>query len=99
LRYRGPRSAHLAYAGHKHRLRDPAGRASEIRAHHEERLDRAEASLGDVPRSAYEVSLELFEAELGPVQRRFALAESLAHLERLVLADRAARADGGYTAR
>ncbi len=89
----------IAYAGHKQRLRDPAGRAREIRAHHEERLDRAEASLGDVPRSAYEVSLELFEAELGSVQRRFALAESLAHLERLVLADRAAQADGGYTAR
>jgi glyoxylase-like metal-dependent hydrolase (beta-lactamase superfamily II) len=89
----------IAYAGHRERLRDPAGRAREIRAHHDERLDRAEGALGDVPRNPYEVSLELFEAELSPVQRRFALAESLAHLERLVLADRAARADGGYVGR
>jgi glyoxylase-like metal-dependent hydrolase (beta-lactamase superfamily II) len=89
----------IAYAGHRQRLRDPAGRAREIRAHHEERLDRAQAVLGDAPRTAYEVSLDLFEAELGPVQRRFALAESLAHLERLVLAGRAARADGGYVVR
>jgi glyoxylase-like metal-dependent hydrolase (beta-lactamase superfamily II) len=88
----------IAYAGHRQRLRDPAGRAREIRAHHEERLDRAAASLGETPRNAYEVSLELFEAELSPVQRRFALAEALAHLERLVLAGRAARADGGYVA-
>jgi glyoxylase-like metal-dependent hydrolase (beta-lactamase superfamily II) len=88
----------VAYSGHRQRLRDPAGRAREIRAHHEERLDRTQAVLGDAPRTAYEVSLDLFDGELGPVQRRFALAESLAHLERLVLAGRAARADGGYTA-
>jgi glyoxylase-like metal-dependent hydrolase (beta-lactamase superfamily II) len=88
----------VAYAGHRQRLRDPAGRAREIRAHHEERLDRAQAALSDAPRTAYEVSLALFEAELGPVQRRFALAESLAHLEWLVRNGRAARVDGGYAA-
>ena len=86
----------VAYAGHRQRLRDPAGRAREIRAHHEERLDRAQAALADAPRNAYEVSLALFDAELGPVQRRFALAESLAHLEWLVRNGRAARVDGGY---
>ncbi|HEV2590401.1 MAG TPA: MBL fold metallo-hydrolase [Gaiellaceae bacterium] len=89
----------LALTGHKHRLRDPSARAREIRAHHHDRLVAAEAALGDAPRTAYEVSLELFEAELSPVLRRFALAEALAHLERLVVTDRAVRADGGYTAR
>ena len=89
----------LALTGHKHRLRDPSARAREIRAHHEERLRATETALGDEPRTAYEVSLELFEADLSPVLRRFALAESLAHLERLVFADRAARADGGYVSR
>ncbi len=43
------------------------------------------------PRSAYEVSLALFGAALDASGRRFALAETLAHLERLVLEGRAAR--------
>jgi glyoxylase-like metal-dependent hydrolase (beta-lactamase superfamily II) len=89
----------LALTGHKHRLRDPSARAREIREHHNDRLDSAEAALGEQPRSAYDVSLALFEADLSPVLRRFALAEALAHLERLVYADRAAKADGGYVAR
>jgi len=89
----------LALTGHKHRLRDPSARAREIRAHHHDRLDAAEAALDGRPRTAYEISLELFEADLSPVLRRFALAEALAHLERLVYSDRAVRADGGYIAR
>jgi hypothetical protein len=88
----------LALTGHKQRLRDPSARAREIRAHHHDRLDAAAAALGSAPRTAYEVSLQLFEADLTPVLRRFALAESLAHLERLVFTDRAARVDGGYVA-
>src|SRR4051794_8765427 len=86
----------LALTGHKQRLRDPSARAREIRAHHEERLRATSAALGDEPRTAFQVSLELFEAELPPILRRFALAEALAHLEYLVYTDRAARADGGY---
>jgi glyoxylase-like metal-dependent hydrolase (beta-lactamase superfamily II) len=82
----------VAYAGHKEPVHDPAGRAREIRAHHDARLDRAEAALDDDPRSAYDVSLALFEDELSPTLRRFATAESLAHLERLVAEGRAARA-------
>jgi glyoxylase-like metal-dependent hydrolase (beta-lactamase superfamily II) len=86
----------LALCGHKQRLRDPSARAREIRAHHEERLRATSAALGGEPRTAYQVSLELFEAGLSPVLRRFALAEALAHLEYLVYTDGAARADGGY---
>jgi hypothetical protein len=41
------------------------------------------------------VSLELFPANLVDGQRRFAVAETLAHLERLVFAGRAERAAGG----
>jgi glyoxylase-like metal-dependent hydrolase (beta-lactamase superfamily II) len=88
----------LALTGHKHRLRDPSARAREIRAHHDDRLLATEAALGDEPRTAFQVSLELFDADLSPILRRFALAEALAHLERLVYADKAVRADGGYTA-
>ena len=49
-------------------------------------------ALGEDPRSAYEVSLVLFGARLDASQRRFALAETLAHLERLVREGGAARA-------
>jgi hypothetical protein len=86
----------VAYAGHRDPVEDPAGRAREIRAHHEERLARTEAILEGRPLSAYEVSLELFETDLSPTLRRFATAESLAHLERLVREGRAAREAGGY---
>ena len=83
----------VAYAGHKDPVRDPAARAREIRAHHDVRLDRAEAALDGDPLSAYDVSLALFQDELSATLRRFATAESLAHLERLVAQGRAARAE------
>ena len=86
----------VAYAGHREPVREPAERAREIRAHHVERLARAEAALDGRPASAYAVSLALFPDDLAPTLRRFATAESLAHLERLVFDGRAERADGGY---
>jgi glyoxylase-like metal-dependent hydrolase (beta-lactamase superfamily II) len=86
----------IAYAGHKDPIEDPAARAREIRAHHEDRLRRAQAALDGRPLSAYEISLKLFETDLSPTLRRFATAESLAHLERLVYDGRAERVDGGY---
>jgi glyoxylase-like metal-dependent hydrolase (beta-lactamase superfamily II) len=86
----------VAYAGHRGRLLDPAARAREIRAHHEARLEAALSALRAAPATAYEVSLALFDAPLAPALRRFALAESLAHLEWLVRHDRARRVDGRY---
>jgi glyoxylase-like metal-dependent hydrolase (beta-lactamase superfamily II) len=93
----------LALPGHGDPIEDPVGRARELIAHHHERLAFAQSALADAPRSAYEVSLELFGADLKPAARRFAVAETLSHLERLVLEERAARVehDGtvGYAAR
>jgi glyoxylase-like metal-dependent hydrolase (beta-lactamase superfamily II) len=86
----------IAYAGHKEPIEDPAGRAREIIEHHRERLDGTAAALDGRPLSAYEVSLALFERELSPTLRRFATAESLAHLERLVRDGRAAVTEGRY---
>jgi glyoxylase-like metal-dependent hydrolase (beta-lactamase superfamily II) len=65
-------------------------------AGHEERMGAALHALIDEPRSGYAVSLDLFPSELPAGQRRFALAETLAHLERLVAEGRARRteADG-----
>jgi hypothetical protein len=76
---------------------DPAGRAAEIAEHHAHRLDRAEAALDGTPLSGYDVSLALFEDDLSMTLRRFATAEALAHLERLVYEGRAARVGTAYT--
>ena len=93
----------IALPGHGDPILDPVGRARELIEHHHERLAFAEAALTDVPRSAYEVSFDLFGAELKPASRRFAVAETLSHLERLVLEERAERVEDvgtvAYTAR
>ena len=75
----------LALPGHGEPLTDPVGRARELVAHHRERLAATASALGGEPRSAYEVSFPLFGDDLKPAARRFAVAETLSHLERLVL--------------
>jgi glyoxylase-like metal-dependent hydrolase (beta-lactamase superfamily II) len=92
----------IALPGHGDPVEDPVGRAHELIEHHRERLDFTESALGDTPRTAYEVSFDLFGDDLKPASRRFAVAEALSHLERLVLEGRAARAENvpnvAYTA-
>ncbi|MFL5981997.1 MAG: MBL fold metallo-hydrolase [Gaiellaceae bacterium] len=87
----------VAYPGHGEPIRDVAGRARELISHHRSRLDETSAALTDEPLTAFDVSLALFGAELAPTQRRFAVAETLSHLERLVREGRAARAGAGGT--
>jgi glyoxylase-like metal-dependent hydrolase (beta-lactamase superfamily II) len=82
----------IVYPGHGDPLEDAPGRARELIEHHHRRLEKTEAALSQQERSAYEVSLALFGRELSPTQRRFAVAETLSHLERLVREGRAARA-------
>jgi glyoxylase-like metal-dependent hydrolase (beta-lactamase superfamily II) len=74
----------IALAGHHETIEDPAGRARELIQHHVWRLEQAADALDSDPRTAYDVSLTLFPGELPPVLRRFALAETRAHLEYLV---------------
>jgi len=81
----------LALPGHGDPVTDPVTRAHEILDHHVRRLDETAAALSAEPRNAYEVSLTLFGSNLDASGRRFALAETLAHLERLVREGRAAR--------
>jgi glyoxylase-like metal-dependent hydrolase (beta-lactamase superfamily II) len=81
----------IVYPGHGDPIDDAASRAHELIAHHRRRLDETAAALLDGPCTAYEVSLSLFGQELGPTQRRFAVAETLSHLERLVREGRASR--------
>jgi glyoxylase-like metal-dependent hydrolase (beta-lactamase superfamily II) len=91
-----------SYGGHGDPVLDPAGRCAEILAHHDDRLARAASFLGGEPRSGYEVSLDLFGPKLAPILQRFAVAETLSHLERLVVLGRAERCGDGrrvaYTA-
>src|SRR4249919_387173 len=93
----------IALPGHGDPILDPVGRARELIEHHHERLGFAEAALTAAPRTGYEVSFDLFGAELKPASRRFAVAETLSHLERLVLEERAERVEDigavAYTAR
>jgi glyoxylase-like metal-dependent hydrolase (beta-lactamase superfamily II) len=87
----------IVYPGHGEPIEDAPARARGLVAHHRERLDATVAALGEEPRTAYDVSHALFGRELGPTQRRFAVAETLSHLERLVREGLAARReDVGY---
>jgi glyoxylase-like metal-dependent hydrolase (beta-lactamase superfamily II) len=89
----------VAFAGHGPVIEDPPARARKLVAHHGERLDATGAALDGTPRTAYDVSLVLFPDPLPRGLRRFALAETRAHLEYLVLRDGARRlADGDVTA-
>jgi glyoxylase-like metal-dependent hydrolase (beta-lactamase superfamily II) len=93
----------ISYGGHGDPVASPADRCREIAAHHDDRLARTEQALADEPRSGFEVSHDLFGRALPPIQRRFAVAEALSHLERLVALGRAERREDGrnvaYTAR
>src|SRR5215213_9559787 len=83
--------AEVAFAGHEDPVADPELRVHELEAHHAERMGAALRALADQPRTAYDVSLALFPSELVASQRRFAVAETLAHLERLVVEGQARR--------
>jgi glyoxylase-like metal-dependent hydrolase (beta-lactamase superfamily II) len=85
----------LALPGHGEPLLDPAARAGELLEHHRLRLDETAAALATGPKSAYDVSLVLFGTNLDANNRRFALAETLSHLERLVREGRAVRSGNG----
>jgi len=89
----------LALPGHGEPIEDPVARARELQAHHRARLAEAAAALGAEPRTGYELSFVLFGADLKPAGRRFAVAETLSHLERLVHEGGARRhEDGGRVA-
>lgn len=83
----------LALPGHHEPLTDPAARAMELMRHHDTRLEQTTAALDRRGGSAYDISLELFPDPLPPVLRRFALAETRAHLEYLVLRGGATRVE------
>ncbi len=92
----------VALPGHGDVIEDPTARARELIEHHRLRLEETVAALDGEPRTGYELSFPLFGDDLKPVSRRFAVAETLSHAERLVHEGAARRhEDGGrvtYTA-
>ena len=85
----------VALPGHGDTIDDPSRRARELKEHHRLRLEEAARALGPDPQSGYGLSFALFGADLPAAGRRFAIAETLSHLERLVHQGAAARHEGG----
>ena len=83
----------IVLPGHHEPIADPVGRARELIAHHAERLERTAAALDGEPGTAYDVSFALFPEPLSTTLRRFALAETRAHIEYLVQRGAARRFD------
>lgn len=76
--------ARLALPGHKWLITDWRGRINEIIQHHHERLEETRLALAEGARTVLDVAARLFVMQrLTPHEWRFALAETLAHLEHL----------------
>ncbi|MGH3085913.1 MAG: MBL fold metallo-hydrolase [Rubrobacteraceae bacterium] len=87
-------SADLVLPGHGPLFHDMSGRIDELLAHHAERLDVMRAAFDGEPATPYEIARRVFPEDLSPHQLRFALAETLAHLELLADAGRVERIEG-----
>lgn len=86
----------LALPGHGPLIRAFGERVAELRAHHHERLEVMEWATG-AGATAFSVCTAVFPTTaLSPHQLRFAMAETLAHLEYLVGVGRLARDGGAY---
>lgn len=82
----------LVLPSHGEPFRGLPARLAQLRAHHAERLDRvAEALTG--PRTAWSVAGILFERAVAQGHGRLALAETLAHLHRLMAERRVMRVE------
>ncbi len=85
--------------GHGPVFHDMDGRIGELLAHHEERLDAMHASFNGKPETPFDMARRVFPNGLSPHQLRFALAETLAHLELLSDTGRAETMDDGEVVR
>ena len=83
--------ADLVLPGHGPAFHDLDGRIEELISHHGERLEVMRRGISGRPKTPYEVSRLVFRGTLTQHQRCFALAETLAHLDHLVLEGRARR--------
>ncbi len=84
----------LVLPGHGPLFHDLDGRIEELLWHHAERLDVMHAAFNGREASPFEIARRVFSDDLSAHQLRFALAETLAHLEHLADDDRAERLEG-----
>ena len=87
--------AETVLPGHGPIFHDLPGRVDELLAHHEERLEEMLGEIEGGPKTSFEVSRKVFRYGLSIYERCFALAETLAHLDHLVLQGRAERVEEG----
>jgi glyoxylase-like metal-dependent hydrolase (beta-lactamase superfamily II) len=84
----------LALPGHKSVITDWRGRIGELLAHHDQRLEAMYQAVGSGS-TVYEVSQHIFDfGKLTHHEVRFAVAETLAHLEHLRDEERMIREEG-----
>jgi glyoxylase-like metal-dependent hydrolase (beta-lactamase superfamily II) len=87
-----PRGDALVLPGHQRRFHGLAGRVDELLAHHEARLDEAQAVVAAGASTIWEVATRLRWsrpwAEITGIMRRAALGETAAHLTHLELRGR-----------
>jgi len=72
-----------AYPGHGSPIGNVSARITELRVHHAERLRATRALLDGNALTGYQVAERLFGSDLSPQEVRFAVVETLAHLEYL----------------
>lgn len=87
--------AGLVLPGHGPVFHDLDGRIDELLLHHEERLEIMRREILDGPKTSFDVSGRVFRDDLTLYEHCFALAETLAHLDHLVLEGRAERSENG----
>lgn len=80
----------LVLPGHQLPFYGLHSRAAELIAHHEERLSRIVAAVGDAPRQIFELLPFMFRMPLSPHETTFAFFEARAHANRLVAEGRLA---------
>ncbi|WP_129672029.1 MBL fold metallo-hydrolase [Candidatus Chloroploca sp. Khr17] len=85
----------LALPGHKTLINNWHERISAIQSHHDLRLDAMRSAVGNTEATAYDVVGRVFPYDrFSPHEQRFALAETLAHLEYLVAQNELQRDQG-----
>lgn len=87
-------SVNLVLPGHGPLFHDLDGRIDELVQHHEERLSVMHSAFNGQPATAFEIASRVFADDLTDHQLRFALAETVAHLEYLNRVGCAERLDG-----
>lgn len=84
LRVLGQYEVEWAYPGHRRPFNGFRERTVKLLDHHEQRLDAMTERIRTQPANGYDVCMSIFNSKLTLHQLRFAMSETLAHLEELI---------------